>query len=150
MRKPTLCLPVILGLLLMGCAGGINTSALKRGMSAQELVGTLGNPECTYTETLQGNRVDVWDFAKDTTGVANPLDDYGWIPFCYPTTHIVRVWMINGKVEEWQSGKFGSLESLNELTSHPKWKIPGDLKGGGAPFCIPRDWMKESAGRQVQ
>ena len=111
----------VLSLAISGCAT-LDTKKLSRGMSESQLVALWGNPKRTYSGSQGGRNVAVWDYAKDGMGIPNPLDDYAWI--FPPTTKVVRLWIVNGKLNTWKTAKVSSLEAIKKLDGQPEWRTP--------------------------
>jgi hypothetical protein len=142
MRKMRAALLLVVAVMLAGCAGGIDMSHLRKGMGPQEVTGLLGNPVYIYTGQVGADKAQLWTYAKDTTGVHNPLDDFGW--FFPPTTHVVRLDFRGDKLTDWQSGKFKSLEALQGLRAEPKWQIPpGFVRTKGTKSPV-QTWIQRS------
>ena len=123
MKNFVLVLTAVLAIAISGCAT-LDTRKLREGMSESEVVGLWGYPTKTYSGSIKGKDVPVcvWDYAKETTGIPNPLDDYGWI--FPPTTRVVRLWLLNGKLKMWKSTKVSSLEAIEKLEGQPEWRTP--------------------------
>lgn len=131
MRRLFFCLPLIAVVLIVSCAG-INTKQLRPGMTTQEVKALLGNPNFAYSGKVMGSNAHAWDYEKDTLGIPNPLDDYGWL--VVPTTQVVRIWFVNGKLKQWQSGKFRSIESLYDgVKNQPEWSVPPNFNYLNSP-----------------
>ena len=122
----------ILAVLAAGCS--INTKALKKDMGPKDVILTLGYPQEMCRDVLNGKRVEVWDYERETLGVPNPIDDYWYlIP---PSMKVARLWFVEGKLKDWQEGKFRNLDELHKLDNPPQWQAPPDFRSQALPQCI--------------
>jgi hypothetical protein len=119
--------------LVCGCAM-LGTEKLRVGMSEQQVNGLFGMPKAVYSEKAGGSFVQVIDYSKETMGIPNYLDDYGWIK--YPTTHVVRAWFIDGKLTEWCGGKYKSYEALKQLEMKCEFRVPPSFDSASTPASV--------------
>lgn len=119
--------------LVCGCAT-IKVQKLSQGMSGKQVEDALGAPTQISEGNVAGNRVEAWDFAKDSLGIPNPIDDYWWI--IPPTTNVVRVWLLNDRVQEWQATKVRHIDRLKDADIPPEWRTPPDFTSPGMPAFI--------------
>ncbi|MEI6634166.1 MAG: hypothetical protein WCP22_10170 [Chlamydiota bacterium] len=124
---------VLVAALVCGCAM-FRTEKLKVGMSEQQVNDLFGAPKAVYSEKAGGSFVQVIDYSKETMGIPNYLDDYGWIK--YPTTHVVRAWFIDGKLTEWCGGKYKSYEALKHLEMKCELRVPPSFNSPSTPAAV--------------
>ncbi len=118
--------------LVCGCA--LRTEMLRPGMSMQEVNDMFGKPAGIYTEKVGGSFVEVTDYAREGTGIPNPLDDYGWI--IPPTTRVVRAWFIDGKLTDWCGGSYTSYEQLKKLEMKCQLRVPPSFDPSVVPASV--------------
>lgn len=132
MRTIRMALALVVVVLLCGCT--IKTGRLREGMTMREVGAAISAPASSYSKTIGDNRVDVWDYEKETLYVPNPLDDY-WslIP---PSTEVARLWFLNGTLKYWQKGKCSGYQAVCNLEVGEEWGIPPRFDSPSAPSFL--------------
>ncbi len=131
---------VVVALFAAGCA--INTKALAPGMSSETVTKVMGQPVQISRGVVGNNHIEAWDYAREGLGIPNPIDDYWWV--IPPTTHVARLWFLNGTLKEWQLTKMRDIDDLKITDVPPQWRTPPDLKSPEMPLFI-RELQKPAA-----
>lgn len=124
---------VLVAALVCGCAV-LRTEKLKVGMSEQEVNELYGQPKAVYSRRAGGSFVQVIDYSKESLGIPNYLDDYGWIK--YPTTRVVRGWFVDGKLVSWCGGSYKSYESLKKMEMKCELRVPPSFDSATTPEAV--------------
>lgn len=119
--------------LACGC-GALKTERLRAGMTESELNALYGQPAAVYGKKVGNSYVQVIDYSKETMGIPNYLDDYGWIKV--PTTHVVRAWFVDGKLTEWCGGNYSSYEALKKLEMKCEFHVPPSFDSASTPESV--------------
>lgn len=113
-----------------GCSV-LRTEKLKVGMTEQQLNDLYGKPTAIYSRKQGASLVQVIDYSKESLGIPNYLDDYGW--FKYPTTRVVRAWFIDGNLAAWFGDSYSSYESLKKLERKSEFHVPPSFDSAAVP-----------------
>ncbi|MDD5556678.1 MAG: hypothetical protein PHN82_05435 [bacterium] len=131
MRKACAVLPLIVA--AAGC-GTMNVSRLGQGMTADQVTAVFGQPKQISEGYIGADRIEAWDYARDSWGIPNPIDDYWWI--IPPSTNVTRVWFLNGAVRDFQTTKVRHIDQLKTINVPPEWRTPPDFRSPSMPSFI--------------
>ena len=132
--KTTVRAAVVLAAAVVCGCGTLRTERLKAGMTQDEVTALYGQPKAIYHEKVGNSFVQALDYSRESIGIANYLDDYGWIKV--PTTHVVRAWFVDGHLTDWCGGRYSSYEALKKLEMRCELRVPPSFDSAGTPETV--------------